>query len=246
MELSSLQPPCKRCGSQGSFLTCFCQRLCCPWDGGLFPCIWNPLRHRLCCRGRETEREEPGLCRHLYHIRCCKVQGLCHCRRGGQAPGSWVLQLLEGWGPRLQCNCCPVTCSCGHLCGWVDEVVCAIFPAATGFSVAVGSIAMVRGLWVQTLSLLFPQFPFLYVIQSTHLLMYRCLEFSVILLCWAEAALLSYGCFNSCRLKGRDKSSFSLHRVSDVTPGLQFLREVCELKLLWPPFVRMPFLPMGE
>ena len=34
---------------------------------------------------------------------------------------------------------------------------------------------------------------------------------------WAEEPLLSCGCFIGCRLKGKDKGSFSLSHVSDVT-----------------------------
>lgn len=37
--------------------------------------------------------------------------------------------------------------------------------------------------------------------------MYRCVDFSDILVCWAETPLLSYGCFTSCGLKERDKRS---------------------------------------
>lgn len=43
-----------------------------------------------------------------------------------------------------------------------------------------------------------------------------CRIFSVLLF-WAEESLLSCGCFIGCRLKGKDKGSFSLGHVSDVT-----------------------------
>lgn len=52
------------------------------------------------------------------------------------------------------------------------------------------------------------------------------MEFSGILLYWAEASLLGYGCFNGYRLNTRDRSSFSLHHVSDITPRLQILRDL--------------------
>lgn len=47
--------------------------------------------------------------------------------------------------------------------------------------------------------------------------MYRCVEFSSILLCWEEAPLFSCRCFTGCRLKGRDKSNFLPCHVSDIT-----------------------------
>lgn len=47
--------------------------------------------------------------------------------------------------------------------------------------------------------------------------MYRRVEFSGILVCWAEAPLLNYRCFIGCRLK--ERGSFSLHYVADVNPG---------------------------
>ena len=47
--------------------------------------------------------------------------------------------------------------------------MCAAFPGATGFSEGMGSAAMVRELGLQAPSLLFPQFYFLLVFQSTHI-----------------------------------------------------------------------------
>ena len=52
--------------------------------------------------------------------------------------------------------------------------------------------------------------------------MYRCVESSGKLLWWTVAPLLSCGCFIGCRLKGRDKGSFSLCHVSDITVNVPY------------------------
>lgn len=116
-------------------------------------------------------------------------------------------------GPCRQ-HCCLVPCDHGCHCSWDSGVLC----SATGFSGAVGSPAMVSrlGSWVPPPML--QQFCLLFVLQSTHFQMYRRVELSGILVCWTEEALLSYGCFTSCRLKERD-------RASHVTMMLTSLQE---------------------
>lgn len=88
LAFSSLHNVCKRCGSllslllpapPGSLLPCFYQSPCHHWDGGLYPCILDPLRHGLGCAGRGTVVGKPGSYRHLYHVEFCKVHRLQHC-----------------------------------------------------------------------------------------------------------------------------------------------------------------------
>lgn len=75
----------------GSLLPCFCQSPCHHWDGGLYPCILDPLRHGLCCAGRGTVVGKPGSHRHLYHVEFCKVHRFQHCEwargQGHGCPG---------------------------------------------------------------------------------------------------------------------------------------------------------------
>ena len=125
-----------------------------PWDTGLTK------------EGRRRRGKSQG-CAGTSTMSCfCKAQSLCHCRlgragtrvmgasvaggMGSQAPVPllphylfpWTLLWLSGWSCVCHLSCC------------------------SGCSVVLGSIAMVRGLWVQTLSLLFPQFHLLYVFLS--------------------------------------------------------------------------------
>lgn len=72
----------------------------------------------------------------------------------------------------------------------------------------------------------------------------QCVEFSGILLYSAAAPLLGYGCLNGYRLNTRDRSSFSLHHVSDITPRLQILRDL-ETDCFGLLFFKMPFLHLG-
>ena len=126
---------------------------------------------------------------------------------GGREEGSWAPPMLEGQGRGPRCCCSPL--ACGHGCReWSGgHSVCTTFPAATGFSEAVGSAASVGGPGLQARALRFlrPRCVF----QYTQLWVCRCVEFSSALLCWAEAPLLSCGCFTGCRLKGGDTGSFS-------------------------------------
>lgn len=52
-------------------------------------------------------------------------------------------------------------------------------------------------------------------VPSTRLQVHRCVELSRVPVCRAEARLLSCGCFTSCRVKERDKGSFSCSRDAD-------------------------------
>lgn len=92
-----------------------------PWDTGL-------TKEGRRQRGKSQDCAGPST------IPCfCNVQRLCAADAGGQAPRSWVPQLPEGGGLRLQFHCCPIAWVHGHVCGWRDGVVCAIFLAALGF-----------------------------------------------------------------------------------------------------------------
>lgn len=62
------------------------------------------------------------------------------------------------------------------------------------------------------------QFCLLCVFQFTLFYMYRCVEFSDLLVCLVEAPLLSGGCFAGYRLKGRDKKNVSFCGDADITP----------------------------
>ena len=57
------------------------------------------------------------------------------------------------------------------------------------------------------------------IFQSTHLYMWRSMEFPRSW-CWADAPFLHCGCFTGCRLKGRDKGSTSLYHDADLTLAL--------------------------
>lgn len=86
----------------------------------------------------------------------------------------WQVQLkLEGLEP-TQFGPCHSHCPvpCGHWCGWVWGKGC-------------------RALLASALS----------ACSVTHLQMHRSEELSGVSMCWAEAPLLSCGCFTSCRLK---------------------------------------------
>ena len=136
----------------------------------------------------------------------------------GTSTTSGVVGVVHGGRGTQSCKC--------HR-GWRDGVVGPIatashFPVATGTTAArrLESCALLLlllpsslGLWLSchgrglgswALLPLIPQFRLLCVFQSTHLQMYRCVDLSRVLVCWAEEPLLSYGCFTSRRLKGRD------------------------------------------
>lgn len=106
--------------------------------------------------------------------------------------------------------------------------LCAIFPAAArkSKSCVPPPLLLLRSmdLGVQLLRLeghnhrqpplLFPQF-YLRVFQTTdsYLDVQIYVEFSGILLCWAESTLLSNICFTSWILKGKDKGNVSFHAM---------------------------------
>lgn len=81
--------------------------------------------------------------------------------------------------------------------------------SATRFPWAVGSTAASGGPGLWTQPLLFPWFCLLCVFQSTQLQIYRYMDLSGILLCWAEQPSLSYVCFTSNILKERNKGIIS-------------------------------------
>ena len=79
----------------------------------------------------------------------------CATAGGGVAVRLWSPQWLEGQDPRP--HCWSVTCSHGCWCGLEPGVMCAASPAATVFSEAVGTAAVVRGPGLQALIPLFPR-----------------------------------------------------------------------------------------
>ena len=143
----------------------------------------------------------------------CQVHGRC-----SWGPGFWVSSWLEGQGHR-SCGCYSVsvgrdTTEAGRL------VLCGLPPL---------KLLEFLGLWVHLPQLkvwdgrrffLCPLTCLLCVAQSTHLQVYRLVEFSSILVCWAESPLLSCGYFTGCRWKARDKGSNSCHHYADSS--LQF------------------------
>ena len=113
------------------------------------------------------------VCRH-----CCPVQGCWSLRH----PCSW-----SGWGCR-PCHCCLVPFSCRYCCHWEAGVVYTTSPATTEFFlrcvfILCGRRARIMGS-PPPCSLLPPPMYF-----SIHLQMYRCVDLSGILVCWAEEPL---------------------------------------------------------
>ena len=136
--------------------------------------------------------------------------------------GLWALRQMVHGVPGPTATAAQVPWPRGPL--WSGAgVVCTASSAATGVSEAVGLAAAVSRPGLQVLTPLFPRFHLFYAFQSTHLPPYRGVEFSSILLCRAEASLLSCGCFTGCRMKGREKGSFALCHVADITPNLIFI-----------------------
>lgn len=70
----------------------------------------------------------------------------------------------------------------------------------------------------QILPLMFPWFLILYVPvhPSSDIQMSGFLQSPSV---WVEKLLLNYGCFNNCRLKGRDEESMSCCHDANVTPS---------------------------
>ena len=75
-------------------------------------------------------------------------------------------------------------------------------------------------LWCWELPLMLPWFHHLHKVQSTHLQMYRCLDFSGVLVCHAESPLLVYRCPTGFNLERRDKGNNSTYHDADVTSHL--------------------------
>lgn len=71
---------------------------------------------------------------------------------------------------------------------------------------------------------LFPQFCLFYEFISTHLQMYKRVDLSSILMCWAAEPLLNYACFTSYRQKGRGKGTVSYYHNADITVSYCVLR----------------------
>ena len=67
-----------------------------------------------------------------------------------------------------------------------------------------------------------PGFPWLYLLRSTHLWMYRCVEFSSILIRWVEASSLSCGCYIGRRLKGTKETPHSTMMLASLSFVLLF------------------------
>ena len=90
------------------------------------------------------------------------------------------------------------------------------FPAATGFSGAVGSASMAGRPGSCAQPPLFPQFLLLYIFPVPPL---SDMQVCGTLASWCveqrNSTLLSYRCFTGCRLKGSDKGSVSHHH--DIT-----------------------------
>lgn len=102
--LSNLYHLCKRCGFLPPY--CFlCHLGCCclassratviHQDGGLFPSVWDPLRHRLHRGLSGALVGELGLHRHLHRVCVCKVCGFHHCGWWGRGWGHGHLSIGE-------------------------------------------------------------------------------------------------------------------------------------------------------
>lgn len=143
----------------------------------------------------------------------------CATAGGGVAVRLWSPRRLEGQDPRP--HCWSVTCSHGCWCGLEPVVTCAASPAATVFSEAVGTAAVVRGPGLQAL---IPLFPRSISSKCSNSPAFRCTDVWSPLanccvgqwhLCWVVG-------FIGCRLKGRDQGSFSLCHVSDITVNVPY------------------------
>ena len=52
--------------------------------------------------------------------------------------------------------------------------------------------------------------------------MYRCVDLSGVLVCWAEKPMLSFGCFTSSRLDGRDRGPSKSTLMLKSLPEMPF------------------------
>lgn len=145
--LSLLVPP-------GSLLPCFCQSSCCHWDCGIFPCVQDPLSHRLREGHKGCVWNRGRSCRCLYNV--IRFTRFCHCgwrtwRWGGGCFSRWCmasqapLPLLPSYpSPR------------GPL--WSGAGVVCTASSAAGVSEAAGLAAAVSRPGLLVLTLLFPRF----------------------------------------------------------------------------------------
>ena len=105
----------------------------------------------------------------------------------------------------------------GHHCGLETRVTCATTSASRRFFGAAGSAATAKRLGSETSSLLFPWDPTSLCVPvhpPSEVQMSVSLQQPGVL---GTGTLLSYGCFTSCRLKGRNKGSVSCCHDADNT-----------------------------
>lgn len=115
-------------------------------------------------------------------------------------------QILPGWKDH----------SCGPIAIAAAQLLVAMGASAAGRSHghhllllqvlgAAGSVTIAAGSDLSWETLLVSQFCLLNVFQSTHFCVYRCVDISGILVCWAGEPLWSYERFTSFRLKERQR-----------------------------------------
>ena len=139
---------------------------------------------------------------------------------------SQVALWLVGLGSRPHHCCYLVLCGCSYHC---DLKACVLFipllllwvPWGYGFSGCSQGLYHGHSLCCSLISrLCFPIHPLSNVLMCGSLL---------VLVCWVKEPLLSYGCFTSCKLRGRDKGSISC-RHDAMSPNLPFFEVVQLLK----------------
>lgn len=87
--------------------------------------------------------------------------------------------------------------------------MCSVSPDAIRFPEAVNLTFVLGGLGSRSPPPLFPGLPIQYVFQPTHPYVFRCVQFSGVLVFGTEVPLSNYQCF-TCRLKGVDKGSITI------------------------------------
>ena len=166
-------------------------------------------------RGRITVWEEPGS---WVHFSCPRflVLWMLPLWMVGRGPESWMPPQLAGWGYRPQCSCYLVLCGHRHLCSYEARYVYTASPGATRFL----DCGLSHPGCFQDHRHCFWYSPGSASSMCCSPPTFRCMEFSYILLCWAESSLLSCRCFIGCILKGRERGSVSICHDDDVTTDI--------------------------
>ena len=114
---------------------------------------------------------------------------------------------------------------CGHrwCCDRETAVTCALFCC----SWALWGCRLIhhrRGMGSQAPPILFPISTSSMCPSTTPppFLMYRCVDLSGVLACWAEKPMLSFGCFTSSRLNGRDRGASNSTMMLTSLPEMPF------------------------